>query len=80
MVERARYEPVYGHRDGWPIGPCTNVKQKQKEEQTEEKRNKNTVMSQFMDTAMDGPLPLALQVQMLKTKQKKKQKHCYVML
>ena len=21
MVERARYEPVYGHRDGWPIGP-----------------------------------------------------------
>ena len=31
MVERARYEPVYGHRDGWPIGPVQMLNKKKKE-------------------------------------------------
>ena len=30
MVERARYEPVYGHRDGWPIGPVQMLNKKLK--------------------------------------------------
>ena len=64
MVERARYEPVYGHNDGWPLG--TNVKQKQNKKRINNENNKNTVVSQFIDTRMDCQKFYIRQTQMSK--------------